>query len=188
MSGEVVQGGGGGSGPVLDQRYRKQEGKEQIRRQQLDQAQHQIDSGEDGGGDGDFPPGHGPEDQQPACQQHQHEQSAIEEGRAQGVSGEYRGSVWSRRLHNDEESAQVNREVKADGAGNGAEHRDPPQGLRPNGHRAFLLHMGDRRNSPFFQYSRKTPSRQAAGMAFNSGYRCFGQTAPPLSAPWRDRW
>ena len=38
MSGEVVQGGGGGSGPVLDQRYRKQEGKEQIRRQQLDQA------------------------------------------------------------------------------------------------------------------------------------------------------
>lgn len=45
----------------------------------------------------------------------------------------------SRRLHNEEESAQVNRQKEADGAGNGAEHRDPPQGLRANGHHAFLL-------------------------------------------------
>ena len=38
MPGEVVQGGGGHSGPVLDQGHRDQEGRKQIRRQQLDQA------------------------------------------------------------------------------------------------------------------------------------------------------
>lgn len=139
MPGEVVQGGGGHSGPVLDQGHRDQEGRKQIRRQQLEEAQYQIDPGEEGGGGGDFPPGHGPEGQQPACQQHQYEQNAIKKGRAQGISGDHRVSICSRRLHNEEESAQVNRQKEADGAGNGAEHRDPPQGLRANGHHAFLL-------------------------------------------------
>ena len=55
MPGEVVQGGGRHSGPVLDQGHRDQEGRKQIRRQQLDEAQYQIDPDEEGGGGGDFP-------------------------------------------------------------------------------------------------------------------------------------